>query len=396
MSIIYISRYSSYVKPVVISFFYKPMPHTINHLEQGHGSPLVFLHGIGGSAASWRWQLDEFSRTHRAMAWDMPGYGASDPLPAPTTADFAQALDLFLREQQVERPILVGHSIGGMIVQEYLATFPEKASAVVLYATSPAFGRKDGAWQQEFLRARLGPLNEGKTMAELAPGIVQSLIGTGAKAEGIALVTQCMAAVGRYVNICRFSSPFIQDTLYHTFSSDLIGNDMPILALHPLDDLADVFAFPNNLELPALLRRYKEYLARLNAKGINPWKEQPRRQTDLHLLEAVGHFHLYAWLQNAIGRRCAVTPEFPNGNGRVDLHIRCGERRGIIEVKSFTDQYQAGEDRKQAARYAKKLGFDRVTMAVFVPIEDETVLEKLSVSDTVDGVTVQVTAIRWV
>lgn len=201
---------------------------------------------------------------------------------------------------------------------------------------------------------------------------------------------------GRYVNTCRFSSPFVQDTLYHAFSSDLVGHDTPILALNPLDDLADVFAKPNTLDLAALLRRYKDYLARLKARGINPWKEQPRRQTDLHLFEAVGHFHLYAWLQNAMGRRCAVTPEFPTGNGRVDLHIGCAGQRGIIEVKSFTDQYQAREDRKQAARYAQRLGFDQVTMAVFVPIEDETVLEKLSVHETVDGVTVSVAAIGWV
>lgn len=167
----------------------------ISHLEIGSGAPLLFLHGIGGSAASWRWQLDEFSRSYRAIAWDMPGYGTSDPLTTATIAGFAQALDHFLHEQQIEQPILVGHSIGGMIVQEYLASFQGKVRAAVLYATSPAFGRKDGEWQQEFIRARLAPLDEDKSMAELAPGIVQSLIGSAAKPEGIALATQCMAAV---------------------------------------------------------------------------------------------------------------------------------------------------------------------------------------------------------
>lgn len=201
---------------------------------------------------------------------------------------------------------------------------------------------------------------------------------------------------GELAEFCRFSSPFIQDTLYHAFGSDLVNDRRTILALEPLDDLSDVFAAPTGLDLPALLRRYKEYLARLKAKGINPWKEQPRRQTDMQLTEAVGHFHLYAWLQNAIGRRCTVTPEFPTGNGRVDLHIGCAGKRGIIEVKSFTDQYQAGEDRKQAARYAKRLGFDSVTMAVFVPIEDEAILERLSLSESVNGVMVNVVAIGWV
>ena len=200
---------------------------------------------------------------------------------------------------------------------------------------------------------------------------------------------------GRYDNVCRFSSPFIQDTLYHALSSDLVYNPRSILALHPLDDLADVFAGPS-LDLPALLQRYKDYLVRLKEKGVNPWKEQPRRKGDLQLAEAVGHFHLFTWLQTALGRRCVVSPEFPTGNGRVDLHLRCGNQRGVIEVKSFVNIYQTKTDQTQAAHYAKQLGFDQVTLATFVPVEDETVLQKLSEQVVIDGVEVSVVAISWV
>ncbi len=200
---------------------------------------------------------------------------------------------------------------------------------------------------------------------------------------------------GERQDVCRFTSPFVQRCLYDALSQDMIGLDMPILALAPLDDLADVFegATPN---LPALLGRYKDYLRRLKAKGLNPWKEQPRRKTDLKLTEAVGHFHLYTWLQSAVGRRCVVSPEFPTGNGKVDIHLRCSDKRGIIEVKSFTNIYQALTDRRQAAQYAKDLGFDNVTMALFIPIEEETVLEKLSEIEMIDGVQVTVIAIGWV
>jgi 3-oxoadipate enol-lactonase len=167
----------------------------LSYLEQGHGPALVFLHGIGGSAAGWRYQLNEFSRVYHAVAWDMPGYGGSSPLPEPGFPQFAHCLREFLAEHRLEQPILVGHSIGGMIIQEFLATYPGLTRAAVLYATSPAFGRKDGAWQQQFIRERLEPLDQGKTMAQLAPHIVQSLIGPGATAAGIALATQSMAAV---------------------------------------------------------------------------------------------------------------------------------------------------------------------------------------------------------
>jgi hypothetical protein len=200
---------------------------------------------------------------------------------------------------------------------------------------------------------------------------------------------------GIFVNLCRFTSPFIQECLYNALSEELVGDNWPLLALEPLDDLADVFSGPE-LDLPALLGRYKGYLARLKAKGINPWKEQPRRKTDLHLTEAVGHFHLYAWLKEAIGRRCVVSPEFPTGNGKVDLHLRCASKRGIIEVKSFVDAHWATLARGQAAQYAKQLGLAQVTVAIFVPVEDETVLEKLSVQEVTLGVSVTVVAIGWV
>ncbi len=213
--------------------------------------------------------------------------------------------------------------------------------------------------------------------------------------HGILEPTTITEPSGELKKICRFSSPFIQQCLYDALSDELIGDSMVILALEPLDDLEDVFA-EKTLNLPALLTRYKDYLARLKAKGLNPWKEQPRRKVDLHLTEAVGHFHLYAWLKDAIGDQCVVSPEFPTGNGKVDIHLKCDPLRGIIEVKSFKNKSLFKKGKRQAARYAKDLKFDAVTMAVFVPVEDEEVLKQLSGEESIDGIRVCVVAIGWV
>jgi hypothetical protein len=204
-----------------------------------------------------------------------------------------------------------------------------------------------------------------------------------------------ISSSGEKQYICRFTSPFVQRCLYDALTHEMIGAEMPILALPLLDELTDVFE-GSSLNLPALLTRYKDYLARLRAQGINPWKEQPRRKTDLKLTEAVGQFHLFTWLREAVGRRCVVSPEFPTGNGKVDLHLQCGKLSGILEVKSFVDSYQIKEDRKQAADYAKNLGIDKVTIALFIPVLEETVLEKLSTQETINGVQVNVVAIGWI
>ncbi|WP_369810121.1 alpha/beta fold hydrolase [Bradyrhizobium sediminis] len=157
--------------------------------------PLVFLHGIGGAARAWRGQLNFFGDRYRAMAWDMPGYGGSAPLTAVSIAALADALADFLRQVGATKPILVGHSIGGMIVQQLLVKEPRLAAAVVLAQTSPAFGKPDGDWQKSFLEARLGPLDRGETMVSLAPTLVKELVGDDPDETGMKLARDCMASV---------------------------------------------------------------------------------------------------------------------------------------------------------------------------------------------------------
>ena len=166
---------------------------------EASGSPerrgLVFLHGIGGAARAWRGQLEHFGEHYHAVAWDMPGYGQSARLDTVSITTLAAALQDFLIQIGARRPILVGHSIGGMIVQEWLLTHPQAAAAVVLAQTSPAFGKADGDWQRSFIAARLGPLDRGAKMASLAPDLVGELVGDDPDPQGLQLATSCMAGV---------------------------------------------------------------------------------------------------------------------------------------------------------------------------------------------------------
>ena len=158
-------------------------------------TPLMFLHGIGGAARAWRGQIAAFSERYRAVAWDMPGYGGSAPLESVSIATLADSLQDFLQQIGARRPILVGHSIGGMIVQQWLIKYPRTAAAVVLAQTSPAFGKAEGDWQKQFIRARLGPLDRGETMKSLAPALVKELVGDDPDAAGMELARDCMGSV---------------------------------------------------------------------------------------------------------------------------------------------------------------------------------------------------------
>ena len=158
-------------------------------------TPLVFLHGIGGAARAWRGQIAAFGERYHAVAWDMPGYGGSTPLANATIATLADALQDFLQQIGAKRPVLVAHSIGGMIVQQWLTKHPRDAAAVVLAQTSPAFGKADGEWQKSFIDARLGPLDRGETMVSLAPALVRELVGDDPDTSGMELARDCMANV---------------------------------------------------------------------------------------------------------------------------------------------------------------------------------------------------------
>jgi hypothetical protein len=97
-----------------------------------------------------------------------------------------------------------------------------------------------------------------------------------------------------------------------------------------------------------------------------------------------------------VGRRCSISPEFPTGNGRVDLHLRCRDRRAVIEVKSFRDQAELEDSREQAFKYAEQLKLSEITIAMFVPVDDEDVLKELSGEEVIDAVKITVVSIGWV
>jgi 3-oxoadipate enol-lactonase len=169
----------------------------ISYLEAGDPAApaILFLHGIGGGAPAFAPQLEHFGRDYRAIAWDMPGYAHSVPLPLVTMEALAAALGGFIQALGLDHPILVGHSIGGMVVQRLLAEAPHAARAVVLAQTSAVFGSRDPAWAEQFIEARLGPLDAGKSMADIAAPSVRATIGEGADEAGVQRAIECMAAV---------------------------------------------------------------------------------------------------------------------------------------------------------------------------------------------------------
>ena len=165
----------------------------VSYLTRGEGPALLFLHGLGGAARQFGPQINHFAARYRAVAWDMPGTGGSVPLPLVTIDSLAAALAGFIRAAGLGRPVLVGHSLGGMVALHLLAEAPGIASALVLAQTSATFGGKDPAWADQFIADRLAPLDAGRTLSDLAPELVQAMAGAAPDPDGLAIAVDCLA-----------------------------------------------------------------------------------------------------------------------------------------------------------------------------------------------------------
>lgn len=98
------------------------------------GLPVLFVHSYAGTSAHWQAQLDHLRRSRRAVAINLRGHGGSGepvdldysiPSLAQDIAAVADALDL-------QRFVLVGHSLGGSVAAAYAAAHPERLAGLVL------------------------------------------------------------------------------------------------------------------------------------------------------------------------------------------------------------------------------------------------------------------------
>lgn len=99
---------------------------------------LVFLHGFGGSARQWLFQLQRYSDTNRVIALDQRGHGrsgkpAGDYSMPMLVTDLGAVLDALGVNEKV---VLVGHSFGGAIAAEFAVAFPQRVERLILIASA--------------------------------------------------------------------------------------------------------------------------------------------------------------------------------------------------------------------------------------------------------------------
>ena len=131
----------------------------ISYRQVGVGPELVLLHGLAGNARTWERQFEAFADQFRITAWDAPGYGESD-LVATKNETYADTLTAFTAVLGIDRFILLGHSMGGIVAGNAAGRYADRVVGVILSCTMLGRKQAKGAPLGEKYLARLIQLDE--------------------------------------------------------------------------------------------------------------------------------------------------------------------------------------------------------------------------------------------
>ncbi|MWV39565.1 alpha/beta hydrolase [Natrialba sp. INN-245] len=210
---------------------------TIWYDTTGEGHPLVFVHGGWLNGRTWRSQVEHFADEYRIATVDVRGHGhtgSTDPKRYSVEL-FADDLEAVCAELDLERPIFCGLSLGSMVVQEYLARHPDRATGAILagalrsmpsMAVPPSM--KSFVSPTPALTATLSMMGPTATFRSML-GSIRAMTGDRWLTVDPAVRSEALEAVGD-VSPAEFRKVF--DALYRYDPPDLSNVKTPTLVIH--------------------------------------------------------------------------------------------------------------------------------------------------------------------
>ena len=144
----------------------------IRYLESGNSKKtLVLLHGLGASAERWTAVIPIFAEHFRVVVPDLIGFGYSDkPLTDYTLDFFSNFLEKFFIASNVDRPVILGSSLGGQISAEYTSTHPQNVEKLILTSPSGVMKQATPALDAYMMAAMYPNEQNAKNAFELMEG----------------------------------------------------------------------------------------------------------------------------------------------------------------------------------------------------------------------------------
>jgi pimeloyl-ACP methyl ester carboxylesterase len=141
----------------------------------GEGSPLVLVHGLGGTVENWRALAPALARSHRVLVPDLPGHGRSEALPAAAHLDVvADCVFAMAEAEGIGSAVWLGHSLGGTVALRAAVRRPEAVRGVVLAA---AAGIGSSTRLGRVTVTLMGLIQPGKAIAPYRRALASSRLG---------------------------------------------------------------------------------------------------------------------------------------------------------------------------------------------------------------------------
>jgi pimeloyl-ACP methyl ester carboxylesterase len=109
----------------------------VNYAEIGEGPPVLLIHGLGGSWQNWLANMPHLAKSHRVIAVDLPGFGAS-PLPPweISIPAYGRFIHDFCEKVEIGGADVIGSSLGGFVASELAITEPSRVEHLVLVSSA--------------------------------------------------------------------------------------------------------------------------------------------------------------------------------------------------------------------------------------------------------------------
>lgn len=150
----------------------------------GSGPPLLLIHGLGGTRATWNRVIGDLASTHTVIAPDLPGHGESEaPAGDYSLGAHAAALRDLLVALNISSASVIGHSLGGGIAMQFVYQFPERTDRLVLISSGGLGPEVNGVLRAASMAPGANLVLKG--LAYVPAQITKSLLSAAAVIPGI-------------------------------------------------------------------------------------------------------------------------------------------------------------------------------------------------------------------
>ncbi len=197
---------------------------SIYYDEIGKGIPVVLIHGYLESSKIWTKLSEALSVFSQVISIDLPGHGQSDVISNCSMETYADAVNALLIHLQIEKAIIVGHSMGGYAALAFTAKYPHKTQGLCLFHSKPFADSPEKKMQRDF---------------------TSNKIKAGAYEE---VVNSHVASIFAQQNVLKFQKK-IEENKIHALEFPIQGVIESLISMKTRKNYSEMF---KNLQIPLL------------------------------------------------------------------------------------------------------------------------------------------------